>query len=94
MNNSHISPSLTVICAAVSLGCVHDDLRSEPGSCLVVGMIPIVNGKSARRAGCPADGPGGYVRRKLLLFHQCYSKLLDGWNTITKKSRLSSGQMG
>ena len=73
---------------AVSLGCVHDDLRSEPGSWLVVGMIPIFNGKTARRAGRPTEGPEGTVRRKVHLFHQCYSKLLEGWNTITKNVKI------
>ena len=51
-------------------------------------MIPIFNGKTARRGGRPAEGPEGCVRRKLHLFHQCYSKLLEGWNTITKNVKI------
>jgi hypothetical protein len=31
---------------AVSLGCFHDDVRSEPGSWLVVGMIPVFDKKT------------------------------------------------
>ena len=42
----------------------------------------------ARRAGRPTEGPEGTVRRKVHLFHQCYSKLLEGWNTITKNVKI------
>jgi hypothetical protein len=41
----------------VSLGCIHDDVRSEPGSWIVVGMIPIFDKKKAtRKPGGPGSG--------------------------------------
>ncbi len=36
---------------AVSLGCFQDDVRAEPGSWLVVGMIPVFDKKKAARVG-------------------------------------------
>ena len=48
-------------------------------------IIPIFNGKTAKRGGRPAEGPEGCVRRKV---HLCYSKLLEGWNTITKNVKI------
>ncbi len=46
---------ITYVCQitliAVSLGCIHDDVREEPGSWLVVGMIPVFDGKKAKRTG-------------------------------------------
>ena len=41
-------PCLTLF-FAVSLGCFHDDVRSEPGSWLVVGMIPVFDKKKSMR---------------------------------------------
>ncbi len=38
---------------AVSLGCVHDDVRAEPGSWMVVGMIPVFDKKKATRGKGP-----------------------------------------
>jgi len=73
---------------AVSLGCTYDEVRSDPGSWLVVGMIPIYNHKAAARAGRPRDGPAGCTRRKLHLFHQCYGTLLAAWNTITANVKI------
>ena len=43
---------------AVSLGCFHDDVRAEPGSWMVVGMIPVFDKKKATRGKGPTeDGP-------------------------------------
>ena len=61
-----------------SLGCINDYIRSEPGSWVVVGMIPNFKHKVAERAGRPKKGPTGCARRKIHLLHQCYSKLLEG----------------
>jgi hypothetical protein len=44
--------------ATVSLGCIHDDVRSEPGSWIVVGMILIFDKKKATRPKLRTeDGP-------------------------------------
>jgi hypothetical protein len=48
-------------------------------------MIPVFRQKIAERAGRPKQGPNGCARRKIQLLHQCYSKLLEGWNLITEK---------
>jgi hypothetical protein len=37
----------------VSLGCIHDDVRSELGSWIVVGMIPIFDKKKETRPKLP-----------------------------------------
>jgi hypothetical protein len=67
----------------VSVGVTHDDVRSEPGSWLVVGMIPLLRKKVAMRAGRSDTGPDGCPARKTRLLHQCYAKLLEGWNALT-----------
>ena len=67
----------------MSVGVTHDDVRSEPDSWLVVGMIPLLRKKVATRAGRPYNGPDGCPARKTRLLHQCYSKLLEGWNALT-----------
>ena len=36
---------------AVSLCCLHDNVRAKPGSRLVVGMIPVFDKKKAARRG-------------------------------------------
>jgi hypothetical protein len=42
----------------VSLGCIYDDVRSEPGSWIVVGMILIFDKKKATRPKLRTeDGP-------------------------------------
>ena len=41
----------------VSLGCIHDDVRTEPGSWIVVGMIPIFHKEKATR---PNPSHGGW----------------------------------
>ena len=72
----------------MSLANIHDDVRSEPGSWIVVGMIPIFNRTVAGRAGRPMHGPQGCPRRKIELLHQCYHTLLKGWNQITEKVKI------
>jgi hypothetical protein len=47
-------------------------------------MIPNFKHKVAERAGRPKQGPNGCARRKIHLLHQCYSKLLEGWNALTE----------
>lgn len=79
---------LTGAYLTVSLGCVYDEVRSEPGSWLVVGMIPVYRHKVAQRAGRPRQGPDGCSRRKIHLLHQCYAKLLEGWNSITENVKI------
>ena len=76
------------MCCAVSLGCIYDEVRSEPGSWLVVGMIPVFRDKVAQRAGRPRQGPDGCSRRKIHLFHQSYAKLFQGWNSITERTKI------
>ena len=75
---------------AVSLGCFHDDVRAEPGSWIVVGMIPIYDKKKATRVPFkrPASGPNGATRRRISLTHQCLGALLEGWNALTEKSKI------
>ena len=52
--------SLKGPCFAVSLGCIHDEVRSEPGSWLVVGMIPVFDKKKAIQTKLRTeDGPMG-----------------------------------
>jgi hypothetical protein len=54
--------SLKGPCFAVSLGCIHDEVWSEPGSWLVVGMIPVFDKKKAIRTKLRTeDGPMGPV---------------------------------
>ena len=73
---------------AVSLACLHDDVRAEPGSWLVVGMIPIFDRKKAERAGRPDRGPNGAPRRRIHLTHQCLEFLLEGWNALTEGNKV------
>ena len=67
----------------VSLGCFCDNVRSEPGSWIVVGMIPVFDKQKAKRAHRPEDGPNSCSARRIALFHQCYGALLQGWNQLT-----------
>ena len=75
---------------AVSLGCFHDDVRAEPGSWIVVGMIPIFNKRKATRGPLkrPALGPNSAARRRISLTHQCLGALLEGWNALTEKNKI------
>ena len=50
---------------------------------MVVGMIPLLRKKVAMRAGRGENGPDGCPARKTRLLHQCYAKLLEGWNALT-----------
>jgi len=71
-----------------ALANTHDDVRSEPGSWIVIGMIPTFKKKIAQRAGRPKNGPNGCPRRKIHLLHQCYGALLSGWNAITANVKI------
>jgi hypothetical protein len=76
----------------VSLGCVHGDVPSEPGSWIVVGMIPIFDKKKATRPNLRIeDGPQGAARRLIEITHQCLGALLEGWNA-RKASKSFSGR--
>ena len=84
---------ITYVCLitliAVSLGCIHDDVRAEPGSWLVVGMIPVFDGKKAMLTGNRTDtGAIGAPRRRMSLHHQCCEALLEGWNALTAKNKV------
>ena len=72
----------------MSLGCFHDDVRAEPGSWLVVGMIPVFDKKKALRAGRPYDGPAGAPRRRIGIMHLCLAAALEGWNALTEKVKI------
>ncbi len=73
---------------AVSLGCLHDDVLAEPGSWLIVGMIPVFDKKKAARAGRPPLGPHGTARRRIALMHQCLSARLEGWNVLSAGNKI------
>ncbi len=81
-------PCLTFL-FAVSLGCFHwhDDVGSEPGSWLVVGMIIVLvfNKRKSTRGPIkrPLDCPKGALRRRIHLMHQCLGTLMEGWNALT-----------
>jgi hypothetical protein len=76
-------------CFAVSLGCIHDEVRAEPGSWLVVGMIPVFDKKKAIRTKLRTeDGPMGASRRRIQITHQCIQALLEGWNTLTQNTKV------
>ena len=63
---------------AVSLGCIHDEVRSEPGSWIVVGMIPIFDKKKATRTKLRTeDGPQGAARRRIEIAHLSLEALLE-----------------
>jgi hypothetical protein len=75
----------------VSLGCIDDDVRSEPGSWIVVGMpvIPIFDKKKATRPKLRTeDGPNGAARRRIEITHQCFEALLEGWNALTENVKV------
>ena len=60
----------------MSLGCLHDDVRAEPGSWLVVGMIPVFDKQKAMQTGNQTDtGATGAPRRRVSLHHQCFGAL-------------------
>ena len=69
---------------AVTLGCIHDDIRNQPQAWTVVGCIPVYNHKEAMSAGRPRDGPEGIPRSVKELLHQCYGKLLEDWAELTR----------
>lgn len=72
-----------VVLLAVSLGCIYDNKRSEPGSWAVVGMIPVFDKQKAIRAGRKETGPDSCARRKAELLHQSYNAVLQGWDSLT-----------
>ncbi len=55
---------------SVSRGWFHADARAEPGSWLVMGMIPVFDKKKAVRAGRPEDGPKSAAYRRICVTHQ------------------------
>jgi hypothetical protein len=73
---------------AVSLGCFHDDVRAEPGSWLVVGMIPVFDKNKAARAGQQQHGPHGTAHSSIALMHQCLSALLEGWKVLSAGNKI------
>ena len=73
----------------VSLGCIHDDVRAEPGSWLVVGMIPVFDKKKTIRTKLRTeDGQNGASRRRIQITHKCLEALLEGWNTLTQGTKI------
>jgi hypothetical protein len=73
---------------AVSLGSIHNDVRAEPGSWLVVGMIPVFDKKKAARAGRPQHGQHETAQISIALMHQCLSALLDEWNVLSAGNKI------
>ncbi len=68
----------------MSLGCIHDDVRSEPGSWIVVGTIPVFDKKKSTHTKLRSeDGPNGASRRRIKITHKCLGALLEGWNALT-----------
>ena len=68
----------------MSLGNIYDAKRSEPGSWMVVGIIPAFSLKKALKAGRKRDGMGGCARRRIEILQLSYGKLLQNWNAKTK----------
>lgn len=73
-----------ILHASVSLGNIYDSKRSEPGSWMVVGVIPAFSMKKATLAGRKKDGMGGCARRRIQILQLSYGKLLENWNAKTK----------
>ena len=81
--SDHIRP-----CFSVSLGCIHDEVLAEPGSWLVVGLIPVFDKKKATRTKLRTeDGPMGASRRRIQITHKCIEALLEGWNALTQNTK-------
>ncbi len=73
----------------MSLGCIHDDVQAEPGSWLVVGMIPVFDKKKAIRTKLwTEDGPNGAAHRRIETTHQCMKALSEEWNTLTQNTKV------
>ena len=73
-----------ILHVSVSLGNIYDSKRSEPGSWMVVGVIPAFSMKKATLAGRKKDGMGGCARRRIQILQLSYGKLLKNWNAKTK----------
>jgi hypothetical protein len=58
------------VSVSVSLGWFQTDALAEPGSWLVMGMIPVFDEKKAVRAGLPEDGPKSAASRLICVTHQ------------------------
>ncbi len=84
----------TILNVSVSLGNIYDAKRSEPGSWMVVGIIPAFSMKKALKAGRKKDRMGGCARRRIEILQLSYGKLLENWNTKTKDVKNCSGLMG
>lgn len=75
---------------SVFLGWFQTDARTEPGSWLVVGMIPVFDWKKAVRAGRPEDGPKSAASRLICVTHQvCADR--DYLSSITVQQKPNSG---
>jgi hypothetical protein len=73
----------------VSLGCIHDEVLAEPGSWLVVGMIPVFDKKKATQTKLQTeDGPMGASRRRIQITHTCIEAFLEGWNALTQNTKV------
>jgi hypothetical protein len=69
----------------VSLSCIHDDVRLQPGRWIVVGIIPIFDKKKATRPKLSTeDGPQGAAHRRIEITHLSLAALLEGWNSLTE----------
>ncbi len=56
---------------AVYLGCIHDDVRTEPGSWIVVGIIPIFDKRKAIRTKLNTeDSQQGAARLRISITRQ------------------------
>ncbi len=79
---------------SVSLGWFQNDALAEPGSWLVMGMIPVFDKKKAVRAGLPEDGPKSAASRLICVTHQVcadrdYLQLLSNKNQIVVEKNCS-----
>jgi len=80
---------------AGSLGCVDDDLRTEPDSWSVVGCLPAYDLRAALRAGRPKNGPASTKYRKIEILHKAYSTIFEEFNRKTinaERLRWANGQ--
>ena len=71
----------------VASGCVSDDVRSEPGSWFLLGMLPHYKNAPAELAGRVCDGPKGYRRRRVELHHLAMSTIYSELNVISVRAR-------
>ncbi len=73
----------------VPLGFIYDDVRSEPGSWVVVGKILVFDETKATRTKLRTeDGLQGASRRRIFIADQCFGALLEGCNALTKTPKI------